>query len=387
MGPKKVFFDFGRTNVVAAEMQRHFLSFFPQEAKWQAFGARNFLEANSPFPNDAPWIEPVRDIPIPSADEIKAVKDAAVKAKQGIDAIALVASGSAYNAVKAGIDFFMSSATSHSPEIIFLGCNDEKKYHENEMKKLAGKKFSVCIIDDGELPPYVKSAADEVTAKLKDDTRVYKFTNSVAFKKADAILAPGTLFILAVCGIDIDAVVKGAVLEPLPDTSTFIAQACGDAGICKDDFMPYLYVTVKHYSLVRQVMALHGNGAEIFTWADSRFGSFARWVADIFTQYEHTTGIKTNFCSFADSNTLSGNGEKQEPFMTVFYCNDYKSFSVNSNEDLNIAIKPVMDDYLTKQWLSKVPVLRIGISNIDANVYGNFIGLFSRAARISSLWK
>ena len=386
---KKVFFDFGRTNVQAVDMTKIYLDKFPEEAKWEALAVRNFYEANFPFPNDAPYIEPVRDIPLPSADEIKAVIDAATKAKEGVAAIAFVASGSAYTAAKAGIDFLTPLSGAHKPEIVFLGCVDDKKYHETEMKKLAGKKFSVCVVEDGNMPAYTKSAAEEVTALLKKDGGGTLFTAKTTFKGPDAIFSQGSLFMLAVCGYDINEVVNGAKLDPLPDMDRFVSHACTDAGLSKSEYMPPMYNAIRYYSLTREVLVKQGHDLEFFTWADPRFEALGSWCNEIFNQYDKTTGIEIKTSSITNASAIDKGSEGKKPFITLLYTDSYKSlpdYSDKVADDKMATNKDLQNDFQTKKWASKVPVLRIGLPDISAFAYGNFAAFFLRVARISTLW-
>lgn len=397
---QKLFFDFGRSYITSEEMHEIFFKKYPEEAKWAALADRErSFELNITFPNDAPWIEPVRNIPMPSSDELFDINKTALKAREESDVFALVAADSAYIAAKAALNFFGIPSASAMREVVFLGCKDDKTYHDNEIKKLAGKKFSVCIIDDGTFPQYAQSAAAEVCGLLQkeygNEERLYKFVSSDSpglkekggalfttgpmFKGADAILSPGILFMLAACGIDINAIVDGAELDPLPDTNSFVPMTCGDIGISKDDFMPYLYLLIRHYSLLRQVLSKHGKKTEFFVWTDPRFESFTHWLTEVFKQYEHVTGLNVNVCDAANPDAVL-RSDKSEVFITIL---------LNSTPDSSgaAASKQIKDNFIAELRSFEIPILQFEALGLDPYVYGNFVGLFLRAARMAPQWK
>jgi hypothetical protein len=339
------------------------------------------------FTNDVPWIEPVREIPSVTAEHLS---DLAAGAAEVSGGIAVIGSAPALLSVKAGVDYFAPRTAGR--EIIFM--TPDSRSHESNMKKLEGADFSAVLIDNGELSPRERFILDEVKALLRKkhggEQRLYSFAPDSAgaffmgsaFKGAATILSPAALFILAACGIDIKEIASGTELEPLPDASFFIPQACGDGGIGKEFIIPSSYTRIKYYSLIRHLLAQRGKAIEIFRWLDPRLSGIAAWAKELFLENSPSLYADSMFLSGEEAALFAGDNF----FETFLDFGDYKSSvseDIKSASEMDAMNKTIMDDAARKRSAKKVPVLRIEIASAGEYSYGSLLGFLFRTSRMS----
>ncbi|MDR3238094.1 MAG: hypothetical protein LBT84_06295 [Spirochaetia bacterium] len=384
-----LFFDFGRAYIDSSDIDDVFLKNFPGEAKWNPLAPReDNIITNMEFTNDVPWIEPVREIPSVSAEHLSDLTAAAAKLSGGI---AVIGSAPALLSIRAGVDYFAPRTAGR--EIIFM--TPDTRSHERNMKKLEGADFSAVLIDNGELSPKERFILDEVKALLRKkyagEQRLYSFAPDSAgaffmgsaFKGAASILSPPALFILAACGIDIKEIAAGAELEPLPDSSFFIPQACGDGGVGKEYIIPSSYTRIKYYSLIRHLMAQRGKAIEIFRWLDPRLNGIAAWVKELFLENSPSLYADSIFLSGEEAALYAGEKNFFETFLDFGDCKSSVSEDIKSAGEMDAMNKSIMDDAVRKRSVKKVPVLRIEILSAEEYSYGSLAGFLFRTSRMS----
>jgi len=373
---KELFFDFSRSFINAENIDTVFLENFPEEAKWgPGVIAELYKLGNVVIPNDVPWIDHLNNVPpLPREELADIIKSAA---KTSGSAIAVTGPKSALISAKAGIDFFKQNQT---PEIIFLDA-DSKDYKAG-MKRLKKLDFYICNIDGGDSSPQERDVLDNALKLLRkkcgDESRLLSFNiaNS-AFKGAFCILSPASLFLLAVRGVNIEEMVAGAELEPMPDLSLYVPDTCGDAGMGKEHLMPPSYLPIKYYSIIRNMMTKQGRPIEVFRWTDPAFGAFAGWLKNLFQ--ENPTGLSVDEKFLSVTPTPAENS-----FETILdFRNDSSSPENTSSADAKN--KLLVNEMLRNRYVSRSPLLRIELPDRSPHSYGRLIAFFSRVSHI--LWK
>ena len=179
-----------------------------------------------------------------SRDEIKALKDAAAKIRKNSDVLVVIGIGGSYLGTKAGLGMLghefpamVTKRVRKGPHILFAGNNMSSDYFHNLMQVLEKKNFSLNVISKSGtttepaiafrlLKNYMSSryseeevkeriyvttdAEDGVLRHLSDKEGYESFITPGDIGGRFSVLTPVGLLPLAVAGIDIDKIVKGA---------------------------------------------------------------------------------------------------------------------------------------------------------------------------------
>lgn len=399
MKAKKLFLDLNRSLIEYSEMTALFLRCFPEEAQWEALANRkNFLNVNLEFDNSATWIEPVRLVPCAEKSKLERLKALASEAAARSRFIAVIASGAAWSSTQTGADFFEADNT-----LLFMGRTPDEA---EKTALLSSADFSVCVIEDGALSPCSQMAYKNLKELLRQKygagfaDRIYIFTNNTesslcgepskaCFAEETAtgpelVLSEGPLFLLSAAGVNIDDILEGAELEPLPDTSLFVPNCCGDGGIGKESFFPYSYQNIKYYSIVRDILEAGGKTAEIFIWQDKRFDGMSQWLTDLLLESESSLYPTTLSLDHIGSLTAHLKKHKGRFFETFLDFDDYRENPFEENETSH---RFIVNQAMRQQYSCQIPILRIVVPEASPYLYGNLTSMFLRVNRLAGLWR
>lgn len=388
---KRISFDFERVRIESTEIDALFLKTFPEEAQWSHLAERKNLLS---FDNSAPWVEPVRFIPMMPKSEADSLQELADKAA---GKIITIASGAAWSSAKAGVDFFNIGS-----DVIFT----DRTHDTSTLPILNDEDFCLCVIEDGALSNASQKEYEEIKKLLQGKygsdsrKRIFIFTNNSKspLAKEDAsvclanpsltgnalALSQGPLFLLAAKGINIKEILESAELPPLPDTSLFVPNCCGDGCLGKDLVMPFSYTNIKYYSIVRSLMAAKGKTTEAFLWIDKRFEGISFWLKNLFMDSGDKLFPNTLSLDHIDSLMSSVKRNNTSLFETFLDFGDYDESPFEENESsLGFMIKSAMH----RQYMSGVPMIRIVVPAADPSSYGDFISMFQRTAKLADIWE
>ncbi|MDR3238093.1 MAG: hypothetical protein LBT84_06290 [Spirochaetia bacterium] len=407
--------DLGRSYLAYTDIDSLCLETFPDEALDALQAFKNVMngdiydpgEENKGFSNHVGWLEPVKETLKPTDAELAAVKKAAQEIRAGSDILVFAASGPAYLAARSGVDFFDISGG--SPEVLFLGCNTSPAYHKRLVEKLKGRRFSVCAVEDGMFQHESVIALNDIKAPEK----FYVFSNNrestfcagagkagaeilisaPEFTKQSLILSPGALLPLAATGIDIDAVIEGAELEPLLDMESYVPVGCAGAGATRELFIPLSSTNIKNYSAARHLLRRKGYGMELFTYIDNTLAGFSGWLKYLFMSTAsgdriiHADALDLSMNMNALIDYAAANKSFFETFLHVGRLDRHDIGDFKTPDDLPALGSFLIMESMQKQRRSGVPIVRVNIPQADPYFYGQMISLFSRAAAVMDVWK
>ncbi|MCL2026190.1 MAG: hypothetical protein FWG92_05230 [Leptospirales bacterium] len=373
---KELFFDFGRSFINAENINTVFLENFPEEEKWSPLLVGElYKHGNVVFTNDVPWIDHLNNVPPLPREELADIIKSAAETSGA--AIAVTGTKSALISAKAGIDFFKQN---QAPEIIFLDA--DSKDHKAGIKRLKKLDFYICNIGGGDSSPQERDVLDKslklMRKKYGDESRLLNFDiKNSAFKGAFCILSPASLFLLAVRGVNIEEIVAGAELEPMPDLSLYVPDTCGDVGIGKENLIPPSYLPAKYYSIIRSMMIKQGKSSEAIRWIDPALGAFAGWLKNLFQ--ENPIGLSV------DERLLSVTPAPAENSFETILDLKYNSSSSGDTSSTDAKNKLLLDEVSRNRYVSRSPLLRVELPDESPYSYGRLVAFFSRASHM--LWK
>lgn len=412
--------DLGRSYIEYFEIDDVCLKTFPDEALTAGQAFKNVMngdiydpgEENKGFSNHVGWLEPVKETTRPFEQDVQTVLKTAEKIRKNSKILAIIASGPAYLAARAGVNFFESTFIKGTPEIVFLGCCAGSACQKKNIDKLKGQKVSLCVIEDGELSPEANASFNAVKALLGGKGKYYAFTNNSksAFASNAAkngielftmperftgpaiITSPAVLLPLALGGVDINELLDGADLEPNDDMESFVPSGCAGAGASRELMIPLSSLNIKNYSVSRHLLKNKGYGMELLVYTDGRLEGFANWLKYLYSQNSSSPQML-----YVDSvNLLQHNN-------IVEYANLYgKNFfetllnignlassqgELKDSTDLDTIGNALLLESMQKQRKSGVPIMRVEMKAPSAYYFGQMISMFSRTAAIMDIWK
>lgn len=429
MADKNLFFDYGKSYIELGEINDLEAANFPEEVKWRpgewldnATGATPFngTDISIPLAGNVGWLNDVSEIIKPSDKNITTLKEAAVKAGSESDIIVIAASGAFYAAAKAGVSFLARPSDKMAPDIVFIGWNTSSAYHNRIMKRLENVNFSLCVIEGDELAKETALAYAAARTLLEKQygiayaQRLYVFSCNEAsalskeareisasyflmereFQSPWSALALSSLFPLAACGADIEAILKGAAVAEMPEMAIWTPVNCADGGIGKEDFIPRSSMNIKYYSALRNLLRKKDYGIEIIAYSDIRFKGLIDWIKSALTSVDSGNRGKLYVDSIDLVNQLDRllaytEPDKSDFFLTVLSFDDYAITNEESIGDMEMDI--IGKDLITKTVralrMKRTHILEVQVPESAEFFYGQLISLFLRSAKLTEIWK
>jgi len=430
---KCIALDLGRAYVEYSDIDALCLKTFPDEALHAVQAFKNVINGdvydpgieNKGFSNHIGWLEPVKETLAPDADTIAFTEKIAAEIRAKSDVLLFAGSGPACLAVKAGLDFF---APDDSPEIIFLG-DLNAGYHKRLREKLKGRKFSICAVEDKDMPHrmlvalndlkgaegfYTKiKGLDEVSlGDVKGPESFYVFSNNSesafcglarksgaeiliykqGFTGPSLILSPGVLLPLAAAGIDIKGIIEGATLEEMLDMESYVPAGCAGGGASREMMMPLSSINIKNYSTARRLLRDRGYFTELLVYADPSLAGFTNWLKYISMDFAGDKLIHTDAINLANNaDVLESYAQNNKGLFETFIHIGKLSWrnieELKTAADLDSIGNWLAIESMQRQRKTGVPIIRIEIPEISPYFYGQMISLFSRNAAIMDIWK
>ena len=283
--------------------------------------AHEILESRTGLGNDfLGWV----DLPVNyDKDEFDRVKAAAKRIISDSDILIVIGIGGSYLGARAAIEFIKSplynNMKKNTPDIYFAGNSISGSQLSDLLKICEGKKVSVNVISKSgtttepaiafrvfrkwleenygveEARKRIYCTTDKARGTLKQlaDNEGYEcFVIPDDVGGRFSVLTPVGLLPIAVCGADIDALMKGAA-----DARA----AYADCDIAKNDCYKY--------AAVRNIMYNKGKACELLVSYEPRFALMAEWYKQLFGESEGKDNKGIFPCSVTFSTDLHSLGQ------------------------------------------------------------------------------
>ena len=287
----------------------------------QVNAAREILENKSGLGNDfLGWV----DLPANyDKDEFDRVKAAAERIISDSDILIVIGIGGSYLGARAAIEFIKSPLYNNmkkdTPDIYFAGNSISGSQLSDLLKICEGKKVSVNVISKSgtttepaiafrvfrkwleenygveEARKRIYCTTDKARGTLKQlaDNEGYEcFVIPDDVGGRFSVLTPVGLLPIAVCGADIDALMKGAA-----DART----AYADCDVANNDCYKY--------AAIRNIMYNKGKACELLVSYEPRFALMAEWYKQLFGESEGKDNKGIFPCSVTFSTDLHSLGQ------------------------------------------------------------------------------
>ncbi len=346
-------------------------------------------------------------------EEFARIKKAAEKIRNDSDVLVVIGIGGSYLGAKAAIDFLCGTFynTNKKPEIVFAGNSISPNYLNDLLKSLDGKDVSVNVISKSgtTTEPAVafrifKSYLENKYGKEEAAKRIYATTDKEkgALKKlADAegyesfvvpddvggrysVLTAVGLLPIAVCGADIDLIMKGAY-----DAREFYSSESLEDNDC------YLYAAI------RNILYRKGKTIEMLVNYEPALQYFIEWWKQLYGESEgkDQKGIfPAGACFSTDLHSMGQyiQDGRRDLFETVLYVENPESDIVIEEEKENIdglnflagrtmdfVNKKAFEGTLLAHTDGGVPNLILKLKDMKEETFGQIVYFFEKACGIS----
>lgn len=349
-------------------------------------------------------------------EEFERIKKAAQKVQKNSDVLIVIGIGGSYLGTRTALDFIKSpyyneDKTKNTPDIYFVGNNISSTYLNDILNILGDRDFSVNVISKSGTTTEPAIAFRIFKQKLEQKygaegakERIFATTD----KKRGAlknlcnekgyetfvipddvggrftVLTPVGLFAMAVAGIDIDAVMKGA--------------ADAHAAYSTDDIIKN---ESYQYAAYRNIFFHKGKNVEILANYEPHMTSFGEWYKQLFAESEgkDSKGIFPVSANFStDLHSIGQFIQDGSNFMfeTVLWSKTPKSDMVISEDaenvdglnfvagkDMHFVNQKAFQGTLLAHMDGGVPNMIVEIDAMDAYNFGYLVYFFEKAVGIS----
>ncbi len=389
--------------------------FFSEEElgniKAQVSAAHNMIHNKTGAGSDfLGWVDLPEDY---DKEEFVRIKKAAEKIKNDSDVLIVIGIGGSYLGAKAAIDFLRGTFynTNNKPEIVFAGNSISPNYLNDLIKSLEGKDVSVNVISKSgtTTEPAVafrifKSYLENKYGKEGAAKRIYATTDKKrgALKMlADAegyetfvvpddvggrysVLTAVGLLPIAVCGADIDRIMKGAY-----DARELYSSDSLEDNDC------YLYAAI------RNILYRKGKTIEMLVNYEPSLMYFIEWWKQLYGESEgkDQKGIfPAGACFSTDLHSMGQyiQDGRRDLFETVLYVENSESDIVIEEEKENIdglnflagktmdfVNKKAFEGTLLAHTDGGVPNLILKLKDMKEETFGQIVYFFEKACGIS----
>ena len=358
------------------------------------------------------------DTPVQTAAaELQAMRMRAAELRAKSQAFVCIGIGGSYLGAKAIIEALkpaLSLSMPGGPEILYAGHQLSEDYMHELLAYLDGKDYSICIISKSGTTTepaiafrLLRAHLEKKYGKEEARTRIVAITDArkgAMRQLADregyttyvvpdnvggrfSVLTPVGLFPLAVAGIDIEALVRGAAAE------------AGAVAAASDDFKRNLSLQYAYY---RQWCYRHGLGVELLVNYDPRLIYMAEWWKQLYGESEGKEGKGLFPASVSFTTDLHSMGQyiQQGPRMlcetVLSLAQGHKTVEIptdaENGDGMNfvagrrlsyVNAKAEEATCMAHSAEGGVPVARVILPVLDEEVLGRLIYFFETACALS----
>ncbi len=346
------------------------------------------------------WVDAAN---IVTAEEMEDIEKTAEEIRAKCDLFIAVGIGGSFLGAQAVMDaLFAGAGADGCPEVVFAGCNMSGAYHKRIMDMMDGRECCLCVISKSgttteplaafsilkdkmeekygaEAPSRIYAITDREKGRLREEADELGYKSFVVPDDIGgrySVLSPVGLLPLAVAGVDIRALTKGAVDLAADEKSL---EASTD------------------YALTRVALSRSGKWIEVFEYFHPELHFFGEWLKQLFGESEGKEGKGIFPASMMFTRDLHSMGQfiqqgKPMLFETMIIIDERPEdidvpesagapLAGMSLETINdCAIKGVIAAH-TK---AGVPVIKVHVPKMDEEAMGQLIYFFERSCAVAA---
>lgn len=357
------------------------------------------------------------DLPVNyDKDEFERIKKAAKKVQEHSQVLIVIGIGGSYLGTRTALDFIKSpfyneDKSKKTPDIYFVGNNISSTYINDIINIMGDRDFSVNVISKSGTTTEPAIAFRIFKQKLEEKygvegakDRIFATTDKArgalknlcnekgyeTFVIPDdvggrfTVLTPVGLFAMAVAGVDIDAVMKGAADA---------REAYSVNDITKNE--------AYQYAAYRNMFFNKGKTVEILANYEPHLVSFGEWYKQLFAESEGKDGkgifpVSANFSTDLHSIGQFIQDGNNFLFETVIWCKEPKSditiqedpenvdgLNFVAGKDMHFVNNKAFNGTLLAHMDGGVPNIIIEIDKMDAYNFGYLVYFFEKALGVS----
>lgn len=351
-------------------------------------------------------------------DEVNRILSVAEEIKNNSDILIVIGIGGSYLGARAAIEFnnnifsnYLNNQESRTTKVFFAGNNLSANYIAQLIEVVKDKSFSICVISKSgkTTEPAIafrvfKNLLETKYGKHEASKRIISITDAKEGALRDlankegyvsfsipkdiggrySVLTPVGLFPMAVAGIDINEVLKGAK----------------DASVEYDN--PKLSENKCYqYAAIRNILGRKGKDIEVLGYFEPAFQYFAEWWKQLYGESECKDGKGIFPASLLYTTDLHSMGQlmqegRRNMFETIIRFNKIDSSLILEEDEENIDglnyLSGKTIDYINKIAVEAtcsahrdggVPVLEIDVPELSAYSFGQLAYFFQKSCAVS----
>lgn len=332
-------------------------------------------------------------------EEINRIIKTAAKIQNQCDAFVVIGIGGSYLGARAAIEMLKSS-NKCIPDIYFAGQNISGTYHKELLEEIKDKDICLCVISKSGTTTetsiafaLLKECLIQKYGEEEAKQRIYAITDRkkgvlreevkkegyISFVVPDdiggrySVLTAVGLLPIAVAGIDIEAMLKGAAAEARNKRNGFL------------------------YAAIRNELFKRGKVIEIFEYYEPKLQYFGEWLKQLFGESEGKEGKGIFPATLQFSTDLHSMGQFLQEGNQIFFETvlniiepqkdlvvPEKVGGILAGKSMNQVNQAALKGVMAAHRSAGVPMIRIDIPSLTPYDFGQMVYFFERSCALSA---
>lgn len=332
-------------------------------------------------------------------EEINRIIETAAKIQNQCDAFVVIGIGGSYLGARAAIEM-LKSYNKCIPDIYFAGQNISGTYHKELLEEIKDKDICLCVISKSGTTTetsiafaLLKECLIQKYGEEEAKQRIYAITDRkkgvlreevkkegyISFVIPDdiggrySVLTAVGLLPIAVAGIDIEAMLKGAAAEARNKRNGFL------------------------YAAIRNELFKRGKVIEIFEYYEPKLQYFGEWLKQLFGESEGKEGKGIFPATLQFSTDLHSMGQFLQEGNQIFFetvlnvIQPQKDLVVPervggilAGKSMNQVNQAALKGVMAAHRSAGVPMIRIDIPSLTPYDFGQMVYFFERSCALSA---
>jgi len=332
-------------------------------------------------------------------EEVDRIKAAAEEIRGKCDAFVLLGIGGSYLGARAAIEMLGGRLEKKSPTTYYAGHNLSGTYHSELLEELADKDVCLCVISksgtttetsiafallkDFLIRKYGKEEAgrrivaitDAEKGTLREEVRKEGYKSFIVPSDIGgrySVLSPVGLLPIAVAGIDIEEMLRGAADRAEKSEEEHL------------------------YAAVRNCLYQDGKRIEVFEYYEPRLQYFAEWLKQLFGESEGKEGKGIFPAALSFSTDLHSMGQFLQEGSPVFFETilnvvdppgdlvvPESAGTILANKSMNQINRAALAGVMAAHRAAGISMVRIDIPSLCSYTFGQMVYYFEKACALS----
>lgn len=332
-------------------------------------------------------------------EEINRIIETAAKIQNQCDAFVVIGIGGSYLGARAAIEM-LKSYNKCIPDIYFAGQNISGTYHKELLEEIKDKDICLCVISKSGTTTetsiafaLLKECLIQKYGEEEAKQRIYAITDRkkgvlreevkkegyISFVVPDdiggrySVLTAVGLLPIAVAGIDIEAMLKGAAAEARNKRNGFL------------------------YAAIRNELFKRGKVIEIFEYYEPKLQYFGEWLKQLFGESEGKEGKGIFPATLQFSTDLHSMGQFLQEGNQIFFETvlnviqpqkdlvvPEKVGGILAGKSMNQVNQAALKGVMAAHRSAGVPMIRIDIPSLTPYDFGQMVYFFERSCALSA---